>query len=307
MTENQLHATIVAATFALLPVIVSAELVSVSRRAVDGRLPPNKTTGIRTPATMSNDRAWVVAHGAALRMTPLLIGVTVIAWIVLFATAWNFPTVIAAMVAGIATAAGVIAALIYVAYVANKAAKTVGDTSEGRLDLNTHTNETPNARYGSVGLRIYAVLNALLLVGVCVFLWLLAARADNHGISPNESLGFRSQSTLASLHGWYVAQRVGFHFAAVAATLIVVAAFALVIVVYVRPRSRAWILLIPALAGLGIGLCMVVAGQRADKAAISVETPKADRPLIDDLSPDCRGQRLDIQYELTESVPQLRI
>lgn len=51
----------------------------------------------------------------------------------------------------------------------------------------------------SVMLRIYAVLNALLPVSVCVFLWVLAARANNHG--------------------WYVAQRVGFHFAAIDATM----------------------------------------------------------------------------------------
>lgn len=88
---------------------------------------------------------------------------------------------------------------------------------------------TPNARYGGVGLRVYAVVNALLLVGACVFLWVLAARANNHGIPPNESLGFRSQSTLASLHGWHVAQRVGFHIAAVAASLITIVAFVLVI------------------------------------------------------------------------------
>jgi hypothetical protein len=158
-----------------------------------------------------------------------------------------------------------------------------------------YTNATPTARYG-VSLRVYLAINAVLLVGVCVFLWVLAGRADNHGISPNESLGFRSQSTLTSLHGWYVGQRVGFHFAAVAATLIVVAAFALVIVVFVRRRSPAWILLIPALAGLGIGLCMVAAGQRADKAATSVETAKLSASMTSDCSSDCPGQRVQIRY-----------
>src|SRR5947209_10426445 len=131
MTADQLHAMIVAATFALLPIIITAVLVSVSRRAVDGRLPPNKTSGIRTPATMSSDRAWVVAHGAALRRTPLLVAVTVTVWIVLFATAWNFPTILPVMLAGVGTGVVVIAVLIYVAYVANKAAKTVGDGSAG--------------------------------------------------------------------------------------------------------------------------------------------------------------------------------
>ena len=133
MTEDQVHATIVAAVFALLPVIISTVLISVSRRAVDGRLAPNKTSGIRTPATISSDRAWVAAHSAALRRTPLLIVATVVAWIALFATAWNAPTVIAVMLAGVVTALAVMAVLIYITFVANKAAKAVSDGSDGRL------------------------------------------------------------------------------------------------------------------------------------------------------------------------------
>jgi SdpI/YfhL protein family len=133
MTADQPHATIVAALFAPLPAIILATVVSVSRRAVDGRLPPNKTSRIRTTAAMSSDRAWVAAHRTALRLTPLLVAVTVSAWIVLFATAWIFPTVLAAILAGVTTGVAVTAALIYAAYVANKAAKTVSDGSDGRL------------------------------------------------------------------------------------------------------------------------------------------------------------------------------
>ncbi|MCV6991790.1 SdpI family protein [Mycobacterium timonense] len=132
MTADQLHATIVAAVFALFPVVITTVVVTVSRRAVDGRLLRNPTTGIRTRATVSSDRAWVVAHRTALRATPLLVAVTIIAWIVLFATAWTLPTIIAVMLAGVASAAAVMAVLIYIAYVANKAAKTVGDGSDGR-------------------------------------------------------------------------------------------------------------------------------------------------------------------------------
>lgn len=133
MTADQLHAAIVAAIFALLPVILTWVSISVSRRAVSGRLPPNKTSGIRTRATISSEPAWVAAHGAALRLTPLLVAVTVSAWIVLFTTAWYFPTVIAVMLAAVATAAAVFAGLIYIAYVANKAAKTVRDAPDGWL------------------------------------------------------------------------------------------------------------------------------------------------------------------------------
>lgn len=61
--------------------------------------------------------------------------------------------------------------------------------------------------------RSYVATNALLLVGVCALLWVRTSRANDHGINPNELLGSRSQFTLGSLQGWYVAQRVRFHFA----------------------------------------------------------------------------------------------
>lgn len=161
-----------------------------------------------------------------------------------------------------------------------------------------YTNATPNSRPGAVTLRIYALVNALLLVGVCGFLWVLASRANNHGIPPSTSLGFRSQATLASLQGWYVAQRVGFHFAALAASGITVAAFGLAVVVYVRRASPAWILLIPALAGLGIGVSMLLAGQRADKAAVTVENPKAEQSMTGECSSVCRSQRVQVRYRV---------
>lgn len=130
---DQLQAIIVAALFAPLPVIILATVISVSRRAVDGRLPPNKKSGLRTPATMSSDRAWVAGHGAALRLTPLLVAVTVIGWIGLFVTAWAFKTVVASILAGFVVGVVVIAALIFVTFVANKAAKAVSGGSDGRL------------------------------------------------------------------------------------------------------------------------------------------------------------------------------
>jgi hypothetical protein len=82
---------------------------------------------------MSSERAWVAAHSTALRLTPLFVAVTVISWIALFATAWNFPTVLAAILAGVATGVAVIAVLIYATIAANKAAKSVGNGSDGRL------------------------------------------------------------------------------------------------------------------------------------------------------------------------------
>jgi hypothetical protein len=138
-----------------------------------------------------------------------------------------------------------------------------------------YTGETPNARYGRIVLGIYAAVNGLLLIAVCASTWFFTARANSHGIAPNTTLGFRSQHTLASLHGWYVAQRVGFHFAAVANTVIAAAVFTVVAVAFIRRWNAAWILVAPIFGGIAVGVCFMIAGQRADQAAISVETSAA--------------------------------
>jgi hypothetical protein len=139
----------------------------------------------------------------------------------------------------------------------------------------TYTGETANARYGRIVLGSYAALNALLLLVVCAGAWILTARANSHGLAPSTTLGFRSEHTLTSLHGWYVAQRVGFHFVAISATVITVAVFAIVAVAFVRRLNAMWILIVPIVGGLAIGACVMIAGQRADHAATTVETPPA--------------------------------
>jgi flagellar basal body-associated protein FliL len=142
--------------------------------------------------------------------------------------------------------------------------------------VTVYTDQTPNVRYGKITLLIYTALNVLLLVVICVGLWIFAARANSHGIPPNTHLGFRSQHTMASLHGWYVAQRVGFHFAAIADTVVTAVVFAILALVFVRRSNPIWILILPIIGGIAVGGCFVIAGHRADHAAISVETPKAE-------------------------------
>jgi hypothetical protein len=138
-----------------------------------------------------------------------------------------------------------------------------------------YTDQTTNARYGRIVLGSYTAFNGLLLIAACAGSWFLAARADSHGIAPNTSFGFRSQQTLASLHGWYAAQRVGFHFAAVANTVIAAAVFAVIAVAFIRRWNAAWMLVAPIIGGIAVGVCFMIAGQRANHAAVSVETSAA--------------------------------
>jgi len=137
----------------------------------------------------------------------------------------------------------------------------------------------PDARYGRPALWIFAGFNVLLLVGACGGSWILADSANHRGISPNTTTGFRSQHTLASLHGWYVAQRVGFRFAAVATTIILVIVVAVIVVALIRHLNPLWIVVAPIIGGLAVGLSVLAAGQRADRAATAVENSAAARSI----------------------------
>lgn len=177
-------------------------------------------------------------------------------------------------------------------------------------------DQARNSRDRKASLRIYTAAHAVLLAAICIGMWILTARANSRGIQPNATLGFRSQATLASLRGWYVAQRVGFHFVAIGVTAITVAVYVALAFVFIRRSSPMWILIVPIIGGIAIGGCFLIAGQRADKAATSVETPKPSASMTSDCSADCPGQRVQIRYavksagaatgDLIGEVPDLR-
>lgn len=141
--------------------------------------------------------------------------------------------------------------------------------------MTTNSMAAANARYGRIIMGIYTAVNLLMLIGVSAATWILTVRAHHHGIAPNTTLGFRTQATLASLHGWYVAQRVGFQFVAVSATIVTAAVLTVVVVAYTRRNHPLWIFLAPALGAAVIAISFMVAGQRADAAATRAETTAA--------------------------------
>ncbi|MCV7355220.1 hypothetical protein [Mycolicibacterium fluoranthenivorans] len=122
------------------------------------------------------------------------------------------------------------------------------------------------------GLRFYAMVNCVLLIAMAASLWYLAGRADQHSIPPNTTVGFRSEHTLVSAAGWYAAQRAGFHFAAIAVSIIVALE---IVVVYLRRTSPMWLLIVPTVGWLALVGAVVVAAGHADAAALSV-IPGAD-------------------------------
>ncbi|WP_293003243.1 hypothetical protein [Mycobacterium sp.] len=146
--------------------------------------------------------------------------------------------------------------------------------------MHNNSMAAANARYGRIIMGVYTLVNVVLLVSLVVGAWIFTGRAHHHEIAPNTTLGFRSQATLASLHGWYVAQRVGFQFVAIAATAVTAAVLATIVIAYLRGPKPLWIFAAPAIGAAVIALSFMIAGERADAAATHIETPAAPTPSM---------------------------
>jgi xanthine/uracil permease len=70
------------------------------------------------------------------------------------------------------------------------------------------------------------------------------------------------------------------HSSAIAVTIVTVAVFAIVAVTFIRRLNAAWILIVPIIGGIAAGVCLLIAGQKSDHAAISVETLHAAESIF---------------------------
>ena len=73
MESTHAEALVLAAIFAITVIVSCGVLITVSRRGATGALERNRRAGIRTPATLRSDRAWVAGHRAAARYIPLYV------------------------------------------------------------------------------------------------------------------------------------------------------------------------------------------------------------------------------------------
>jgi uncharacterized membrane protein len=120
------------AFWALGQIVAIFVLIRVNRRAADGRLPRNPSTGLRTPATMRSDRAWVAGHRAALRLTPLYLFVLAGTLIALLVALLCTRALAVAMIVGIGGLLAIVPLAIYSTVVANSAAKSVEEGHDDR-------------------------------------------------------------------------------------------------------------------------------------------------------------------------------
>jgi hypothetical protein len=113
--------------FALLQVFLTATVIIVSRRAANGQLKRNQTTGIRTPSTMRSDQAWVAGHRAALRLAPLYLLQFAVMLTFLIIAVLRARTRSGIVVAGIGGTLLFLALVFFTAIIAGRAAKAVDD------------------------------------------------------------------------------------------------------------------------------------------------------------------------------------
>jgi uncharacterized membrane protein len=121
-----------AAITAAVPIVLCVVVIATSRLAANGRLPRNQWVGIRSPSTMRSDAAWVAAHRAALRLTPLYLVITAVVCAAVVWAALYLSTPGVVITVGMGGFAAFIAALIYTAVIAGKAAKSADDGTGDR-------------------------------------------------------------------------------------------------------------------------------------------------------------------------------
>jgi hypothetical protein len=132
MASDHSQMIAIAATAALLLIVVDAVIILTTRRAASGRLARNQWVGIRSPSTMRSDAAWVAGHQAAQRLTPLYLLITVAACAGLGWAAVTGPTPAAVINTALGGFVALIAAVIFAAVLAGKAAKAVDNGSGQR-------------------------------------------------------------------------------------------------------------------------------------------------------------------------------
>jgi hypothetical protein len=120
------------AFWALCQIVATVVLITVNRRAADGRLPRNPSTGLRTAATMRSDRAWVAGHRAALRLTPLYLLVLAATLIALAVTLLCTHAKSVAMTVGAGGLFAFVPLAIYSTVVADRTAKSAEEYPDDR-------------------------------------------------------------------------------------------------------------------------------------------------------------------------------
>jgi len=131
VAPERVLALVQAAILGVVSIVTAVVFIVVASRAADGRLARNQWVGIRTRSTMCSDEAWQAGHRAALRLTPLLLVATALMCAALAATVLYVPAPGVVQLVGFGVIGAILAVVVYIAFVADRAAKSDDDRPGG--------------------------------------------------------------------------------------------------------------------------------------------------------------------------------
>lgn len=118
---------IVAVVLVITHLGLAVLMATVTARAAAGRLPRNQWVGIRTPATMRGEAAWIAGHRAARRLTPLYVLNSAAASAVLVLGVLRGWSVGHEILVGILAFVTFTVISVYAVIIAGRAARSTGD------------------------------------------------------------------------------------------------------------------------------------------------------------------------------------
>lgn len=270
MESAHAEALVLAAIFAITVIVSCGVVITVSRRAASGRLERNRRAGIRTPATLRSDRAWVAGHRAAARYTPLYVIAAIAISAALFAFALR-GRLLAVIVGSIGGVFAIVALSIFAAVVASRAARAADGGTGAKVDYSTLPSAyvlSPSAARAVswAGAVLAWAATVLVLVGIC-YGYFLSVR---HQLPPNGVFGFRDAVTFSCLPAWYAGQQAGFSWVFFGYGPFLVLNSALCVAAAVKRRAPTDIVILSMATLFLAGGAMLIAGIHAGNVARAI-------------------------------------
>ena len=272
MDPVRVQALLMAGLFAITLAALSVLMIVNWSRAARGGLARNPYLGVRTPATLRSEQSWVAGNRAAVRLAPLWLlfnAATCAALVVLALHGWRLVVV----AAGSGGLVALIALSLYTAVIASRAARAADDHTDGASDA----SQSMDLSAGRFSERTTTIIGWIVAVAACGATALLLGTvidgyvlAIHQHLQPNDTFGFRDDTTRACLAAWYAAQKAGFSWVLFGYGPFLAMSILFGVVAAIKRRSP-WDVAALAMATLFPAIfAVVIAGIHADSVARAI-------------------------------------